>query len=62
MIKFLLILLKNIFFQQLKQKITISKLMEEIFMINQLMTQLNNTTKLEKYQQDKVITIQLVVY
>ena len=25
-------------------------LMEEIFMINQLMTQLNNTTRSEKYQ------------
>ena len=32
------------------------------FMINQLMTQLSNTTKSEKYQQDKVVIIQLVVY
>ena len=29
-------------------------LMVETFIISQLMTQLNNTTKLEKYQQDKV--------
>ena len=34
--------------------------MEEIFMINQLMTRLSNTTKSEKYQQDKVMIIQLV--
>ena len=33
--KFLLIFLKNIFFQELKSKITTSKLMEEIFIINQ---------------------------
>ena len=36
--------------------------MEETFMINQLMTQLNNMMKLEKYQQDKVMITQLVVY
>ena len=36
--------------------------MEEIFVINQLMIQLNNMMKLEKYQQDKVMIIQLVVY
>ena len=36
--------------------------MEEIFMISQLMTQLNNTTKLEKYQSDKAMIAQLVVY
>ena len=39
------VLLKNIFFQELKQKITTSKLMDEIFMTNQLMNQLSNTTK-----------------
>ena len=39
-----------------------SKLMVEIFRINQLMTQLNNMTKLKKYQQDKVMIILLVVY
>ena len=61
MIKFLLILSKNIFFQELKLKITISKLMEEIFMISQLITQLNNTTKSEKYQQDKVMITQLII-
>ena len=52
---------KNVFFQELKLKITTSKLMEEIFMISQLMTRLSNTTKSEKYQQDKVMTTQLVV-
>ena len=36
--------------------------MVEIFMTNQLVTQLNNMTKLEKYQQDKVMIIQPVVY
>ena len=36
--------------------------MVEIFMTSQLMTQLNNMIKLEKYQQDKVMVIQLVVY
>ena len=35
--------------------------MEEIFMISQLMIQSNNTMKLEKYQQEKVmITLQVV--
>ena len=62
MIKFLLILIKNIFFQKLKEKIITSKLMEKFFMISQLMTQLSNTTKSEKYQQDKVMITQLVVY
>ena len=32
------------------------------FMISQLMTKLSNTTKSEKYQQDKVMITQLVVY
>ena len=36
--------------------------MEETFMINQLMTRLSNMTKLEKYQQDKVMITRLVVY
>ena len=36
--------------------------MEEIFMISQLMTQLNNTTKLEKYQSDKAMITQVVAY
>ena len=31
--------------------------MAEIFMISQLMTQLSNMTKLEKYQQDKAADI-----
>ena len=38
----LLILSKNISFQELKSKITTSKLIEEIFMINQSMTRLSN--------------------
>ena len=37
-----LILIGDIFSPELKEKITTSKLMEEIFMINQLMTQLSN--------------------
>ena len=41
---------------------TILRLMVETFMINQLMIQLNNMIKLEKYLQDKVMIIQLVVY
>ena len=61
-IKFLLILIKNIFFQELKQKNTTSELMEKTFMINQLMTQLSNMMKSEKYQQGKVMIVQLVVY
>ena len=56
------VLLKNIFFQELKQKITTSKLMEKTFMISQLMTQLSNMMKSEKHQQDKVMITQLVVY
>ena len=54
--------IENIFFQELKQKITISRLMIEIFMITQLTTQLNNMMKLEKYQQDKMMIILLAVY
>ena len=53
---------KYIFFQQLKQEITASKFMEEILMTNQLMTQLSNATKSEKYQQDKVMITRLDVY
>ena len=59
--KYLLTILKNISFQGLKLKITTSKMTEEIFMISQLMTRLSNTTKSEKYQQDKMIIRQLVV-
>ena len=53
---------ENIFFQERNLKIITLKLMEEIFMTNQLMTRLKNMRKLEKYQQDKVMIIQLVVY
>ena len=45
-----------------RKKIITLKLMVEIFMINKLMTQLNNMMKLEKYQQDKVMIILLFVY
>ena len=62
MIEFLLILIKNIYFQEQKLKIKTLKLIEEIFMINQLITQLSNTTKSEKYQHDKVMIILQVVY
>ena len=41
---------KNVFFQELKLKITTSKLMEEIFIISQLMTWSSKTTKSEKFQ------------
>ena len=53
-VKFLLILSKAIFFQELK-------LMIEIFMTSQLMIQLNNMMKLEKFQQDGVMSILLVI-
>ena len=36
--------------------------MAEIFMINQLMIQLNNMMKLEKYQQEMVMITLQVVY
>ena len=36
--------------------------MEKTFMNSQLMTQLSNMIKLERYQQDNVMVIQLVVY
>ena len=62
MIKLLLIHVKNNFYQELKQIITILRLMEGTFMINQLMIQLNNTMKLERYQQDKMMIILQVVY
>ena len=45
--------IENKFFQDL---------MVEIFIINQLMAQLKNMTKLGKYQQDMVMIILLVVY
>ena len=54
--------LKKYFLARVKIEITTSKLMEEIFTISQLMTQLNNMTKSEKYQQDKVMITQWVVY
>ena len=60
-VKFLMILSKNISFQELKLKITASKLMKEILMISHLLTRLSNTTKVEKYQKDKVMVTRLVV-
>ena len=41
-------LIKNIFFRDLKLKITTSKLMEEIFMINKLMTQCKQYSEITK--------------
>ena len=61
-IKFLLILPKYIFFQEYQLEITTMKLLEEVFMINQLMTHLSNTMKSEKYQRGKLTIIQLVLY
>ena len=53
--------IEDTFFQEQKQQITISKLTEDFFMISQLMIQSNNTMKLERYQQEKVmITLQVV--
>ena len=40
----------NFFFQKLELKNTSMKLLVEFFMIKQLMIQLSNTTKSEKYQ------------
>ena len=51
----------NIFFQKLKLKNTTLKFIVEIFMIKQLMIQLNNTMKSEKYQQNKVMITQLAI-
>ena len=53
---------KKYFLPRVKIENCISKLMVQIFMISQLMTELNNMMKLEKYQQDKVMIIQLAVY
>ena len=57
-----LILTEVISFRELKLKITTLKMMEEIFMISQLMTQLSNKTKSEKYRQYKVMIVRQVVY
>ena len=56
------IVTENIFYQELKLKIITLKLIEEIFMTSQLITQLDNTMKLEKYQQDKAMIIHQAVY
>ena len=50
------------FIPRVKIENWISKLTVEIFMISQLMTQWNKMMKLEKYQQDKVMIILLVVH
>ena len=52
----------NNFFQKLKLKNTMLKLMVEIFMIKQLMIQLTKTMESEKYQQDNVMITQLAAY
>ena len=51
----------NIFFQEEKLKIITLKVMEEIFMTNQLVTRLSNTMNSEKYQQDRVMITKQVV-
>ena len=51
----------NIIFQKLKLKNTTLKFIVEIFMIKQLMIQLNNTMKSEKHQQNKVMITQLAI-
>ena len=46
-----------------EDNVKLSKLLgEAIIMISQLMTQLNNTMKSEKHQQEKVMILRLVVY
>ena len=52
---------KKHFLPRVKIVTAISKLMVKNFMINQLMIQLNNMMKLEKYQQEKVMIILQVV-
>ena len=53
---------KKYFLPRVKKDNYNLRLMVETFMINQLIIQLNNMTKLEKYLQDKVMTILQVVY
>ena len=53
---------KKYFLPRVKIEIYNIELMVEIFMISQLMTQLTNMAKLEKYQQHKGMIILLVVY
>ena len=53
---------KKIFLPRIKIKSTILKLIEETFMISQLITRLSNTKKSEKYQQDKAMITRLVIY
>ena len=52
---------KKYFLPSVKIDTTILKLMVEIFMINQLMIQLNNMMKLERYQQEKMMTTLQVI-
>ena len=61
-IKFLLILLKKYFLSRVKVKNYNIEIDGRNFMISQLMNELSNTKKSEKYQQDKVMIIQHVVY
>ena len=61
-IKFLLILSKKYFLPRVKIENATLKLTEETFMISQLMTQLSNTMKSEKYQQEKIMITRMVVY
>ena len=53
---------KKYFLQRVKIENYNIKIDGKTFMISHLMTQLSNTTKSEKYQQDKVMITRLVVY
>ena len=53
---------KNYFLPRVKIENYNTEIDRRNFMINQLMTQLSNMMKSEKYQQDKVMITQLVVY
>ena len=53
---------KKYFLQSVKIEKHNIEIDEKKIMISQLMTQLSNTTKSEKYQQDKVMIMQIVVY
>ena len=53
---------KKYFFSRVKIENATSKMMEMIFIISQLMTQSNNTTKPEKYKQARGMIIKEFVY
>ena len=61
-IRWISILSKNTFFQEYKLKIETSKLMEEIFMVNQLMILIKQYNEVRKVSTGQGDYIQLVVY